>query len=47
MALLSGYAPDVWRIDGAFSDLPEFQRAFQCKAGSRMVRPPAERCEVW
>jgi putative endopeptidase len=36
-----------YRVIGPFSNLPEFQQAFQCKAGSPMVRKPAERCEVW
>jgi endothelin-converting enzyme/putative endopeptidase len=34
-----------YRVDGPLSNLPEFQQAFSCKAGSEMVR--AERCEVW
>jgi putative endopeptidase len=36
-----------YRVIGPVSNLPEFQRAFSCKAGAPMVRPPAERCEVW
>jgi putative endopeptidase len=36
-----------YRVIGPLSNLPEFQKAFSCKAGSPMVRPPAERCEVW
>ena len=36
-----------YRVIGPVSNLPEFQQAFQCKAGSPMVRPKAERCEVW
>jgi hypothetical protein len=28
-------------------NLPTFQRAFSCKDGSAMVRPPADRCTVW
>jgi predicted metalloendopeptidase len=28
------------------SNLPEFQKAFSCKAGSAMVRAE-DRCEVW
>ena len=34
-----------WRVNGPMSNLPEFAKAFQCKAGDPMVR--AERCEVW
>jgi endothelin-converting enzyme/putative endopeptidase len=36
-----------YRVIGPLSNLPEFQQAFQCKAGSAMVRPPDQRCEVW
>ena len=30
-----------------FRDFPEFAAAFACAEGSPMVRPAAERCEVW
>lgn len=36
-----------YRVIGPLSNLPEFQRAFSCKAGAPMVRPAAQRCEVW
>ncbi len=36
-----------YRVIGPVSNLPEFQRAFECKAGAPMVRKPEERCEVW
>lgn len=36
-----------YRVIGSVSNLPEFQQAFQCKAGSPMVRSKEERCEVW
>lgn len=36
-----------YRVNGPLSNLPEFQRAFQCKADSAMVRSPNKRCEVW
>ena len=36
-----------YRVDGPLSNLPEFREAFQCKAGDAMVRPDADRCEVW
>ncbi len=34
-----------WRVNGPLANLPEFARAFQCKAGDAMVR--ADRCEIW
>ena len=33
-----------YRVIGPLSNLPEFATAFSCKAGSPMVRPPADRC---
>ncbi len=35
----------VFRIDNVLSNMPEFQQAFGCKAGQRMVR--ANACRVW
>ena len=36
-----------YRVIGPVSNLPEFQRAFSCKADAAMVRPADKRCEVW
>jgi len=36
-----------YRVIGPLSNLPEFQKAFSCKAGDAMVRPADQRCEVW
>jgi putative endopeptidase len=36
-----------YRVIGPLSNLPAFAQAFGCKADSPMVRPPANRCEVW
>jgi putative endopeptidase len=36
-----------FRVIGPLSNLPVFQQAFQCQAGSPMVRPPEQRCQVW
>jgi putative endopeptidase len=36
-----------FRVIGPLSNLPEFQRAFSCKADAPMVRPAEKRCEVW
>ena len=36
-----------FRVIGPLSNLPEFAQAFSCKADAPMVRPPADRCEVW
>ncbi len=36
-----------YRVIGPLSNAPEFQKAFACKAGSAMVRPPEKRCAGW
>jgi endothelin-converting enzyme/putative endopeptidase len=41
------HPPGKYRVLGPLSDMPEFAKAFSCKAGDAMVRPEAERCEVW
>lgn len=39
------HSPPRFRVNGPVSNFQEFADAFQCKAGSPMVR--ANRCEVW
>jgi endothelin-converting enzyme/putative endopeptidase len=36
-----------YRVIGSVSNMPEFQAAFSCPADAPMVRPKAQRCEVW
>jgi putative endopeptidase len=36
-----------YRVIGPVSNFPPFQQTFHCKEGDAMVRPAAERCEVW
>ena len=36
-----------YRVIGPLCNLPEFEKAFACKAGDAMVRPAAERCAIW
>jgi putative endopeptidase len=36
-----------YRVIGPLSNLPAFAQAFSCKADAAMVRPAANRCEVW
>lgn len=36
-----------YRVIGPLSNMPEFEQAFACPAGSAMVRPPERRCSVW
>lgn len=41
------HAVAKYRVNGPLSNLPAFREAFACKADAPMVRPAAERCEVW
>jgi endothelin-converting enzyme/putative endopeptidase len=47
MAVVDPHSPPYWRVNGPVVNLPTFQQAFQCKEGAKMVRPAAQRCEVW
>ena len=44
-AMTDPHSPLEYRIDGVLSNMPEFWRAFSCKAGQPMVR--ANACRVW
>jgi predicted metalloendopeptidase len=41
------HSPQIWRTNGPLSNLPEFARAWGCKEGDMMVRPPALRADIW
>lgn len=47
MAQVDPHSPPYWRVNGPVGNLKEFQKAFQCQEGAKMVRPAAQRCEVW
>ncbi|MCA1594554.1 MAG: M13 family metallopeptidase [Acidobacteria bacterium] len=36
-----------FRVNGPLSNIPAFAQAFQCKDGDPMVRPAADRCQIW
>jgi endothelin-converting enzyme/putative endopeptidase len=44
-AVTDPHSPLEYRINGVVSNMPEFAKAFSCKAGQLMVRAPA--CRVW
>lgn len=44
-AITNPHSPLEDRINGVVSNMPEFQKAFSCKAGQPMVR--AQACRVW
>jgi predicted metalloendopeptidase len=40
-------SPARWRVNGVVGHLEAFAGAFGCRAGDPMVRPPAERLQIW
>ncbi len=44
-AVTNPHSPGFARINGVVSNMPEFQKAFSCKAGQPMVHVPT--CRVW
>jgi putative endopeptidase len=41
------HSPAKYRINGVVVNMPEFQKAFDCKAGQPMVRLADQVCRVW
>jgi len=46
-ALTDPHSPGRYRINGVAVNMPEFEQAFRCKPGQKMVKPDAERCRIW
>ena len=44
-AVTDPHSPLEYRINGVVSNMPEFSKAFACKAGQPMVR--AKVCRIW
>jgi len=44
-ATVDPHSPEKYRANGVVSNMPEFQQAFHCKAGSPMVNQ--NQCRVW
>jgi endothelin-converting enzyme/putative endopeptidase len=45
LAQTNPHSPGRYRVNGVLSNMPEFQKAFACKAGAPMVRDT--QCRVW
>jgi predicted metalloendopeptidase len=41
------HSPGYWRVNGPFSNLDEFAKAFAVPEGAPMRRPAAERVNIW
>jgi putative endopeptidase len=44
---VDAHAPLNWRVNGPLSNMPEFAKAFGCKAGDPMVRAEGSRAQIW
>ncbi|MCR6662566.1 MAG: M13 family metallopeptidase [Luteimonas sp.] len=44
---VSVHAPGKWRTNGPLANHPAFADAFQCKAGTGMIRKPDEQTTIW
>ncbi|HEX3746399.1 MAG TPA: M13 family metallopeptidase [Bryobacteraceae bacterium] len=44
-AVTNEHSPDEYRINGVVANMPQFGRAFSCKAGQPMMRQNA--CRIW
>ncbi|MFN2527204.1 MAG: M13 family metallopeptidase [Candidatus Baltobacteraceae bacterium] len=38
---------DKFRVNATLMNMPEFAKAWFCKLGDKMVRPAANRCQIW
>ena len=41
------HSPAKWRINGVVVNMPEFEKAFACKPGAKLVKKAGEHCKVW
>jgi len=47
MVITDPHPTAKFRVIGPLSNMPEFQKAFGCKAGDAMVRPAEKACRIW
>ena len=41
------HSPPQYRVNGLVVNVPEFSKAFSCKPGAPMTKPPEKVCKVW
>jgi putative endopeptidase len=46
-AVTDPHSPGKYRINGVVVNMPEFAKAFSCKQGQAMFKPPASVCSIW
>jgi endothelin-converting enzyme/putative endopeptidase len=47
LALTDPHSPARFRINGVVVNMPEFARAFSCRARAPMTKPPGAACSIW
>jgi putative endopeptidase len=46
-ALTNPHSPAKYRVNGVVVNMPEFERAFSCKAAAPMTKPKGKACVIW
>jgi putative endopeptidase len=46
-AIVDPHSPARDRINGVVTNMPQFARAFHCKAHAPLVKPPGRICKIW
>jgi putative endopeptidase len=46
-AMTDEHSPGKYRVNGVVVNMPEFGKAFACKAGQPMIKPSDKVCKVW
>jgi endothelin-converting enzyme/putative endopeptidase len=46
-AVVNPHSPAKYRINGVVVNMPEFAKAFSCKAGKALYKKPQDVCKVW
>ena len=41
------HSPEMYRVNGPLSNMPEFYKAFDIKPGDKMYRPEEQRVKIW
>jgi endothelin-converting enzyme/putative endopeptidase len=47
LVLTDPHSPPRYRVNGVVVNMPEFGRAFQCRPGAPMTKPPGAACSIW
>jgi len=46
-AVVDPHAPQRYRVNGVVVNMPEFARAFHCRADQALVKPESKICRIW